>query len=93
LYSSIATMYDLYFNYTIFEKLMPGSTQDRKKAKIKTGFKECYWNYKTRWNEIYSKRVLKDLAARRENSEPELEEKSDDDLYNTPSAFIDEDIE
>jgi hypothetical protein len=46
-HSSIATMCDPCFNYAIFEKLMPGSTQDRKKAKIKTGFKEYYWKNKT----------------------------------------------
>ena len=45
---SIATICDLWFNYSLFSRLLPESTENHKRAKILTNFKNCFAEYKDR---------------------------------------------
>jgi hypothetical protein len=44
-HSSIATICDLQFNFNVFNILMPSSTNNTKKAKIKFKFKTAFFQY------------------------------------------------
>ena len=46
LYASIVTICNLQFNYSLFNKLLSKSTENSKKAKIISNFKNCYIKYK-----------------------------------------------
>jgi hypothetical protein len=93
-HSSIATICDPRFNFNVFNILMPSSTDNAKKAKIKSGFKTVFYKYQEREVEIKAARFRKE----QENA-PEIRPDDDEDelldaeLYQTGPLDLDTETE
>jgi hypothetical protein len=57
---SITTICDLRFNFNVFNILMPSSTNNAKKAKIKLGFKTTFYKYQEQEVEIKAAKFRKE---------------------------------
>ena len=80
-HSSIATICDPRFNFNVFNILMPNSTDNVKKAKIKSGFKAVFFKYQDWEVGIKAARILKEREDALETQPDEDEELSDAELY------------
>jgi hypothetical protein len=94
-HSSIATICDPRFNFNVFNILMPASTDNAKKAKIKSGFKTAFFKYQDWEVGIKAARFRKE----QENA-PEIQpddddegELSDAELYQNGPLELDTEIE
>jgi hypothetical protein len=86
---SIATICDLRFNFNVFNILVPATTDNAKKAKIKSGFKAVFYKYQARELEIKAERFRKEQENAPEiRVDEDEDELSDVELYQTgPSEF------
>jgi hypothetical protein len=90
-HSSIATICDPRFNFSIFSsKLLPESTENAKQAKIMSHFKNCFAEYEDRRNAIRAAKLLQEAqnvtASTNVNQE---EDESDAELFDGPTMLID----
>ena len=83
-YLSIATICDPRFNFNVFNILMPSSTNNTKKAKIKSRFKKAFFHYQDREVGIKAARILKeqeDALETQHYDDDKDDELSDAELY------------
>jgi hypothetical protein len=76
-HAGIATICDPRFNYSVFQVIMPSSTEDRKRQKLRLNMKECYTRYLHREQAIQRSKPPQNLAVPAQNLV------NDDDMSNS----------
>jgi hypothetical protein len=95
-HSSIATICDPQFNFNVFNILMPNSTDNAKRAKIKSGFKTAFFQYQDREAGIKAARILKekeDALETQLDDDDDDRELSDAELYRSGPLELDTETE
>jgi hypothetical protein len=93
-HSSIATICDPWFNFNVFNILMPSSTDNAKKAKIKSGFKAAFFQYQDREVGIKAARILKEQEDAPETHDDDKDDElSDAELYRSGPLELDTETE
>lgn len=92
-HSSIATICDLRFNFNVFNILMPNSTDNAKKVKIKSRFKAVFFKYQDWEVGIKAARILKEREDALETQLDEDEELLDVELYRAGPLELDTETE
>lgn len=89
-HAGIATICDPRFNYGVFNRLLPKSTENAKKAKIMSNFKNYFIEYEDQKQAIRAAKVLKEALERPEDNDisTQDEDLSNAELYEVPSRFI-----
>jgi hypothetical protein len=86
-HSAIATILDPRFNIGVFDIVLPSSAYNRKKAKMRTDFKDCYYKYQEAIQVRSSKRAADaekavELALKDDDSDAELYSKQPKEFEN-----------
>ena len=83
-HSDVATICNLWFNFNVFNILMPTLADNARKAKIKSGFKSAFFQSQDQEVGIKAARILKQNENALETQEDDNDnELSDADLYRT----------
>src|SRR5277367_154325 len=83
-HARIATICGPRFNFSVFQVVLPSSTDDRKRQKLRMNIKECYTRYQQREQAIRRSRFNEYLAAT-QNLE-DKDEHSNAKLYRSAPA-------
>jgi hypothetical protein len=95
-HSSIAMICDPWFNFNVFNILMPSSTNNAKKAKIKSGFKIAFFQYQDREVGIKAARILKeqeDVLETQHHDDNKDDKLLDAELYRSGPLELDTETE
>ena len=79
-YAGIATICDPQFNFSVFQVVLPSSSDDRKRQKFRLNMKECYTRYQQREQAIRRSKQHENPALTTQNPEDD-DELSDAELY------------
>jgi Domain of unknown function (DUF4413) len=61
-YAGIATICDPRFNFSVFQVVLPSSSEDRKRQKLRANMKECYTRYQLREHAIRRARPVESIG-------------------------------
>ena len=79
-YAGVATICDPRFNFSVFQVILPSSTEDRKRQKLRLNIKDCYTHYQQHEQAIRRSKACKNPAPLTQNLE-DKDEMSDAELY------------
>jgi hAT family C-terminal dimerisation region len=84
-HAGIATICNPRFNFSVFQVVLPSSSDDRKRAKLRMNMKECYSRYQQREQAIRQAKQHENPLPTTQNEEDD-DELSDAELYRSALA-------